>query len=243
MSELYEDLIYTSFPDSIDDMPYFLNITAEDLPQINMFHYYLRMGDFEAAQQLLDQLPGKNQKLIDSGKLNKFRDALIALERYYKTDIEPYINTKQTEWQGKLDDFGYKESWNKSHTYKKNNIVSKVSGSSTFLYIALQDVPANIELDNQEYWVQFTIRGALGLSGSAGSFRYEYLEDQTYGANDIVSHNNSLWLSNTTSTGVEPTDSATTEWKKILDIPPSSIPLQSETPSSLDDGDLWLEII
>ena len=91
MSELYKDLPHTAFPNSVDTMTSFKNIDAEDISSVNMFQYYLRMGDFAAAESILDSIPDVANKMIDSNKLNKLRDALIALERYYKSDIKTYI--------------------------------------------------------------------------------------------------------------------------------------------------------
>ena len=84
MSELYPDLPYTKFPGELDNMSQMMNITASDLPTINLFHYYLRNGDFEAAQLLFRTVPDIDKKLIDSTRLNQLRDAMIALERFYK---------------------------------------------------------------------------------------------------------------------------------------------------------------
>ena len=124
MSELYTDLVHTTFPNSIDSMPYFENISSGDLANVNMFHYYLKMGDFEAASNILEKINNYDRKFIDSGKLNKFRDALIAMERYYKSDVEPFVKDKQSEWQSIMDKFVYIGAWNSSNTYIKNNIVT-----------------------------------------------------------------------------------------------------------------------
>ena len=135
MSDLYQDLAYTTFPNSIDTMPYFENITSADLANVNMFHYYLKMGDFTAASEVLQNIQNYDKKFIDSGKLNKFRDALIAIERYYKTDVEPFVKDKQAEWESILNEFIYIGDWDNSISYVKNNIVSFTSGNDTYMYI------------------------------------------------------------------------------------------------------------
>ena len=243
MSKLYNDLPYTTFPDNIDNIPYFVNITAQDLPSINLFHYYLRMGDFQAASNVLQSVDDYDKKLIDSGKLNQFRDALIALERYYKNDVEPYIQNKQTEWQSILDEFTYAGDWSSSKTYDKNNIVSHIIGDGTYMFIATKDVPANTDISNTDYWTMFTVKGDKGVSGEGGAFKYEYLDNVTYNEYDIVSHNNCLWSANTTTVGIEPTENNSSEWTLLLKIPPISAPLQSQQPTGLENGDLWFEII
>ena len=243
MSDLYKDLTHTSFPDSIDNIPYFENITASDLSNVNMFHYYLRMGDFSNAMSILERIPNYDKKFIDSGKLNKFRDALIALERYYKTDIKPYITTKQTEWQDIMNQFTYIGTWNSNTAYTKNNMVSYTVGDDIYIYIAYKNVPKGTSITNTSYWTLLSLQGETGSSGDGGAFRYEYSSNTSYTKNDIVSYNNCLWSAVKDTTGVTPSTSNSANWTLLLEIPPASAPLQSSQPAGQNSGDLWFQTI
>ena len=243
MSDLYKDLAHTSFPDSIDNIPSFENITAKDLSNVNMFHYYLNMGDFSNALNILERKENYDKKFIDSGKLNKFRDALIALERYYKTDIQPYITQKQSEWQTIMNQFTYIGAWSSSATYTKNNMVSYKSGDDTHIYIAYKNVPKGTSVTNTSYWTLLSLQGESGSSGDGGAFRYEYSSSTAYTKNDIVSYNNCLWSAAKNTTGVTPSTSNSANWTLLLEIPPVSAPLQSSQPTGQSSGDLWFQTI
>lgn len=243
MSELYKDLPHTAFPNSVDTMTSFKNINAEDISSVNMFQYYLRMGDFAAAESILDSIPDVANKMIDSNKLNKLRDALIALERYYKSDIKTYITGKQNEWQGIMDEFTYAGVWSSSKAYDKNNIVQHTIGSETYMYIAAKDVPVNTQISNVNYWTLFTIRGQRGESGQNGAFRYDYDAATTYSIGDIVSYDNCLWAAKTETTNHTPSETDTTNWELLIKMPTVSAPMQSAQPTNAVEGDIWFQTI
>lgn len=243
MSDLYKDLTHTSFPDSVDNIPYFENISSSDLSNVNMFHSYLRMGDFSGAMSILERIPDYDKKFIDSGKLNKFRDAIIAIERYYKTDIKPYITDKQTEWQDIMNQFTYVGIWDSNNQYIKNNMVSYTVRNNTYIYIAYKNVPKDISINNTSYWTLLSLQGETGSSGEGGAFKYEYLSNISYTKNDIVSYDNCLWVAEKDTTGVTPSINNSSDWTLLLEIPPASAPLQSSQPTGQSSGDLWFQTI
>ena len=247
MSELYPDLPYTKFPGELDNMSQMMNITASDLPTINLFHYYLRNGDFEAAQLLFRTVPDIDKKLIDSTRLNQLRDAMIALERFYKTDIKPYTDEKSAEWLMKVMQFSYKGMWNGSTTYKAYNLVGYQSGEDILMFIATKDVAGGtgINITNTEYWTQFTIRGERGESGAGGSFRYNWNAAESYSINDTVVYENSIWGAKQANTNSEPKlDGSNSNWQELFKLPSAQIPVFSatETPTGLDEGNMYFEL-
>ena len=247
MSELYPDLPYTKFPGELDNMSQMMNITASDLPTINLFHYYLRNGDFEAAQLLFRTVPDIDKKLIDSTRLNQLRDAMIALERFYKTDIKPYTDEKSAEWLMKVMQFSYKGMWNGSTTYEAYNLVSYQSGEDILMFIATKDVTGGtgINITNTEYWTQFTIRGERGESGAGGSFRYNWNAAESYSINDTVVYENRIWGAKQANTNSEPKlDGSNSNWQELFKLPSAQIPVFSatETPTGLDEGNMYFEL-
>ena len=245
MSQRYDDLPYTEFPNNIDNLIGFANITSEDLPKVNAFHEALDAGNYDEAQNILATITDWNKKLLDSNKLNKMRDALIALERYYSSDIEQYITEKQTAWQNKMDQFDYVGEWDNTNTYARNNIVSYDYMGSELLYLARTNVPANININDTNYWVLFTIEGQKGESGVGGTFKYEYSALESYVKGDIVSYNNKLWYALRDCANIEPSDINNTYWSLLMTIPPATAPLTTTAPTPPDSepGYLWFEII
>ena len=247
MSQRYDDLPYTEFPNNIDNLIGFANITSEDLPKVNAFHEALDAGNYDEAQNILATITDWDKKLLDSNKLNKMRDALIALERYYGTDIEQYITEKQAAWENRMNQFDYVGEWAAINEYTKNNIVSNEESDSELLYIAIQNVPVNTDIKNTDYWLLFTIEGQKGESGVGGTFKYEYSSSTSYVKGDIVSYNNKLWYALRDCSNVEPTAENDTYWSLLLTIPPATAPLtttaQVPTPPDSEPGYLWFEII
>ena len=156
MSTTYQDLTYTTFPDTIQSFVEMEDITSGDASALDAYQTAMRAGDFQAARQALASMTNANNKIIDATKINTLNDTLIALERFYKTDIEPYVTQKQAEWQAIVDlfvdNFAYIGEWNSTTGYKRNNIVSRTENPAEdiYLYIAMVD-NTGVSLDNTSY--------------------------------------------------------------------------------------------
>ena len=140
MSVTYPDLS-TSFPESIDVLTSWLNILASDVTLVNQYQTAMKAGDLATAQSILAQIPNANQKVLTADKLNKYKDAIIALERFWTTDIEPYIDTKQTEWENTIDLFSYIGEYNPAVQYQKNNLVGYTYLGVKMIYICTATPP------------------------------------------------------------------------------------------------------
>ena len=95
MSALYPDLSLTNFPSSLDQFMTFLNIVATDGPLIAQYQAAMESGNQTQANQILAQIPQGTQKIMTAVTLNQLSQAMLAIERFYKTDIEPHIQTQQ----------------------------------------------------------------------------------------------------------------------------------------------------
>ena len=112
MSILYPDLSNTTYPNTVDTFIQFLDIVASDGDLVKQYQVAMQNGDEATANAVLQQIPAYRQKLLTAQDLNKFIDASTAAERFYKTDIVPYTNEKQAEWQGIIDQFTYLGDYN-----------------------------------------------------------------------------------------------------------------------------------
>ena len=107
-NDLYNDLPLTNFPSSVDQFLTFLNITATDGPLIVQYQTALQAGNTIQANQILAQIPSGTQKIIKATDLNKLTQAMLAVERFYQTDIADYVSDKQAEWLSVINQFSYK---------------------------------------------------------------------------------------------------------------------------------------
>ena len=244
MSSTYTDLQYTTFPNEIQNFIEVLNILASDAPYIKGFQEAMRNGDYSTAQQYFSQIPDGNRKFLDAEKINTLLDTCIALERFYATDIEPYINNLQTQWQNTVNQFDYKGDWTNTTTYNKNNFVSATVNGVYGLYLCMVNSTRNIPVTNTNYWRELTIRGPQGISGDTMSFRFTWSSDQSYIVGDVVDYNDGLWYCKNDNTNIPPSLNSQS-WELIYQSSQYLYPFSSQQPSSseISTGGLWFEIM
>ena len=244
MSTTYPDLSYTVFPESIQTFVTMLNMVVADGPAVLGYQQAMQNGDLETAQQYYQQITNADQKFINAEKMNTLMDTCVALQRFYQTDIFPYISDKQTEWASKIDEFEYKGRYSNSTNYYKNNfVVENVNGVDN-VFICINDAPVGTYPTNTEYWRQLTVRGAQGVSGDTSlTFRYEWDSSQIYRVQDVVTYDESVWGCIADNTNSPPSISSS-YWKLIYSPVQTIYPFSNVQPSSyLEEGNLWFEIL
>lgn len=238
MSVLFPDLNLTNFPESVDQFLAFLNITAIDGPLIAQYQTALQAGNTTLANQILAQIPSGTQKIIKATDLNKLTQAILAVERFYKTDIEPYVEDKQTEWLSVINQFSYKGTWSTGTSYQVNNLVTYTTSGLTLVYLATSTPPVGTVPTNTQYWRLLTIQGQPGPSGTGLSYRQEWNVSTQYQINDAVTYDGTIWMSLQSNTGVQPgTNNAV--WQQIISLETAAYPIQPTEPQGLAQGDLW----
>jgi len=240
MSTYYEDLVNTTFPDVIDTINNKIDILSTDGAKIDQYQQYMQNGDFTNASAILNTIPNVSQKIITANDLNVYRDGLLALERFYKDDIQDYTSAKQAEWESIIDRFSYKGVYT-YRQYYKNNIVSYSFNGRTLLYIATRDPQIGANPTNTNYWREFTMVGNKGDSGYGLAFRWEWEATTNYSVDDVVTYNNSVWGCIKVSYGNNVPADSSAYWENIMNISPATYPVQDSEPASKKAGDLWVQ--
>ena len=238
MSTLYPDLSLTNFPSSLDQFTTFLNIVATDGPLISQYQSAMEAGNTTLANQILAQIPQGTQKIITAVDINTLSQAILAVERFYLTDIEPYIDTQEESWLNVINQFSYQGNWASGVSYSTNNLVSFTTSGIEFIYIALSDVPVGTSPTNTNYWRVLTIQGSTGESGEGLSYRQEWNDTTSYQANDAVSYNNAIWMASQANQNQVPSDSSS-YWNFVMSLNVATYPIQPTEPTTLSAGDLW----
>lgn len=238
MSTLYQDLPLTNFPGDIDTFTTWLNITTTDGPLIYQYQQALQAGNTTLANQILAQIPQGTQKIIKAVDLNTLTQALLAVERFYLTDVEPYIQEHQESWLATIQQFSYQGVWSSGTSYVTNNFVTYTVSGLTLLYLAIADPPLGTAPTNSQYWRLLTIQGQQGVSGQGLSYRQEWNVSTAYGINDAVTYDGALWMALQASQGVEPSTNPQ-YWKLIMALEATTYPIQDTAPMTLDVGGLW----
>ena len=242
VSILYPDLSNTKYPNTVDTFTQFLDILASDGDLVKQYQTAIQNGDMATANTILQQIPAYRQKLLTAQDLNKFIDAIVAIERFYKTDIIPYTNEKQTEWQNIIDQFTYLGVYNTGTQYKTNNYISFITNNVEQLYIALSDPPVGTPPTNTTYWRVLTLRGPKGPSGNGLSFTGDWDGTTTYVVDDCVSYDNGLWRSISINSNQAPYDGSA-YWELIYRGVTTIYPVSENPPTVQQDGELWFKIL
>ena len=237
MSTLYPDLT-SSFPDSVDSFPTWLNIVAADGQLIQQYQSALQDGNTTLANQILAQIPQGTQKIIKASDLNLITSAMLAVERFYKDNIADYVSDKQESWLNTINQFSYKGAWSSGTAYLQNNIVLYTTSGLQLLFLATATPPLGTPPTNTSYWRVLTIQGQQGTSGPGLTYMQEWNASTTYNTNDAVTYSGGLWMALQPNTNVEP---GTNEefWKLVIPIISTTYPIQPNQPLTQVQGDLW----
>lgn len=234
----------STFPEKVDSIPSFIDVTQNDGELIKQFEQYMYENNFSSANTVLNRIENVNQKFITAERLNKLRDCIIALEEFYGLNIESYISNKQNQWQSIIDQFKFIGSYSSSYQYKINNIVSFQTNGEYYLYIRTDgDGLSNKPPTDTKYWRVLTIKGERGISNSNDTtFYFEWEANQTYAVNSIVSYNSQWWISTKQNINSEPLE-GNNNWELIMVAMQTTYPIQSNQPTSQQNGELWFEVI
>lgn len=238
MSTKYPDLSLTNFPNSLDQFTTFLNIVSSDGPLIEQYQSAMQNGDTTLANQILTQIPQATQKIITAVDLNTLSQAMLAIERFYLNDIEPYIDDLHQSWLNTIQQFSYKGVWQSGTSYVTNNLVSYTTSGLNFVYIALSNVPVGISPTNQTYWRLLTIQGQQGASGEGLSYRQEWNSSTQYATNDAVTYGGALWMALQASQNRLP-DTNPQYWQLVMNLKTVTYPIQDTVPTNLQVDGLW----
>lgn len=91
MSKTYPELPETNFPDSLDVFDRLSDVTSGDIILVNQYQAYMSAGNQAAAAKLLTDNPDLKNKIINASTINKFLDAVSALQKMFKDDVQKYI--------------------------------------------------------------------------------------------------------------------------------------------------------
>lgn len=225
MSTLYPDLDLTAFP-NIQDSRYVMidPSTTADMTAINSYNTYIAAGNMAAALQVLTDNPRLQKMLFNAEKWNRHEDMLIAMERFYESDVRQYL----------VNIVVYRGIWNTVDTYAKYNVVYSSTGEC---YMAIQDVPVNTEVTETNYWVPITLRGEKGDTGTGLSWRGEWKSNTAYSKDDCVAYDNKLYGALQASTG-QPPATSTAYWTVAfeIDVSASSILAKIKTVDGAGSG-------
>lgn len=208
INNVYPDLYESTFPESVDNFDRYLDPSIDMLAAIQQYYSYMNTGNIAAANAVLELNPMLKRAVLNAENMNKLRDAIIALERYYFSDVQTYLQNIVV----------YKDTYSASVKYNKYNVVNYTVDGITLAYMCISDAtPIGTVPTNEDYWIAMTMQGEPGESGTGLSPRGPYGSSTLYFADDMVSHNNALWVCVADNTiGQTPSTSSAYWWRLLV---------------------------
>lgn len=240
MSTLYPSLQFTTFPNSIQTFVTMLNMAVEDGAAVTGYQQAMQAGNNTLAQQYYKQITGANQKFIDATKMNTLMDTCVALQKFYKSDIEPYVSSLQTTWENSVNRFNYIGDYSASQQYEIHNFITYNVNGDSIVYICVARPSVGTSPANSNYWRQLSFKGIQGISGENLSFRYAWKSDETYYVEDVVVYDNVVWGCLVQNTNQTP-QSGSTYWQSIYTPQQVVYPFTTTEPTNMQEGYLWFK--
>jgi hypothetical protein len=192
MSQSFPDLNLTNFPENEDIWENMQDISASDVPLLKQYQNYVIAGDIASAEQLINNNPSLEKKLINGNKLNRIMQGVKGVQRFFLSNVIGFIQTKQQEFQAYIDKFIDKGDYDVSKTYNKNNLVRY----NNELYMALKDNMIGVNpIDDGISWRKFIVKGEKGSIGMSLDYKGGYNSATAYAVGDAVSYYNGTYTS------------------------------------------------
>lgn len=242
MSILYGDLSSTLFPNDLDNIISLLNVNSSDSNNIRLFQQFIMDGNFSQAQVVLNSIQNASRKVVDATYFNTIRDAVLALERFYKSDIYPYLEEQQEVWKNSVGQLQFLGPYSPGIQYAKNNYVSYIVNGTETIFIATADPPLGTAPTDTRYWRPLTVKGERGPSGPGASFMYDWAPSEIYEVQDIVIYQN-RWFVAKVQNQNQPPFVGSPYWDVVIQLISMVYPVQVPEPEGQDIGQLWFQII
>lgn len=206
---VYPDLLESIFPLEIDNFDRYAALNLDSLLLMKQYYAYLEKDNIVAANDLLEKNPVLNRYAITEKSMNQLRDAIIAIERFYFSDVQNYL----------VNIVKYRKAYDGSVKYQKYDVVTYANKGAYETYMCCTtDCPIGTLPTELAYWTPITLRGEKGESGTGLSPRGRWDNITIYYKDDLVSFNNKLWAAVRDNTGVQPILSSSDTWIVIMEF-------------------------
>ena len=203
MSQSYLDLVETNFPQAVDTFDRATDVTLDLLPLVQEYQTLYQSGKLNDAANLLNNHPELQNCMINAKTINRCYDGIKALQRYYFSDIQKYIEELIT----------YRGDYSSKSSYEKYDVV--IYNSSAYLCISDSGVGV---LPTSNKWVQITLKGDQGEPGLGLNFMGSWVSTITYQKDSCVTYNNILYASNIDNNIAKTPAVNSAYWSLVFDI-------------------------
>lgn len=205
MSQSYLDLTETNFPQAIDTFDRATDITIELLPLVQEYQKLYNSGKINEASKILIDHPELQSCMINAKTINRCYDGIKALQRYYFSDIQKYLEQIIT----------YKGDYSNKTAYKKYDVCLYNNGSA---YLCISDSKIGSLPTDTSYFVPLTLQGEQGIAGINLTFEGSWDAKATYSSDSCVTYNNVLYASLTDDNLAKTPSKTSSYWTVVIDF-------------------------
>lgn len=228
MTKTWDDLPYSSFPNTVDIPALMSDITSDDLALVNQYESYLAANNFTAAAKILTDNTSLDSKIFNAKKFNTIDNRTIAMERTLNLLLENYLISRLT----------YAGEYDASTSYEKTNVVG-FNGEGFMCRVDGMKGVSPTQHTSTDTWALIAKQGIQGVSGTGLAPRGVWNSTTQYYTNDCVADNNILWQCITGNTNSKPS-SSNSNWIALLSSSGLVI-VSSAQPTTKSTGNLWMK--
>ena len=221
MSDTYQDLANTTFPDNLDKYKIYQDVNLDNVTYIEQIQSDVAAHNFDGAKTILAAHPELNNVIATAALFQRYEDQIIAVERTWASSIYDKVTHVVS----------YKGDYSNTATYQMFNVVNY--NNKSYQCISTDDITGVLPT-NTENWSLLTIQG---ISGTGMAFYSSWTSTQEYKVQDCVPYGNKLWVCITANTNQEP-DTSPDYWKQII-VVPRQIIWSKNQPENQEENDIW----
>lgn len=176
-------LTRSTFPQQVDSFEELYDLPPSLVVQARRYQELKMLPMLSSTEQ--NELNGLTSQLarfiISPETFNKFADALVKVETFFAQEVTQFIEGKQVEWNGYVNNFNYVNEYSSLTQYKFQNMATYLGD----LYLCLKDVKG-INPTNVEYWKKITSKGEKGDTGLGAYYTGTYDPTKAYSLGEAV---------------------------------------------------------
>lgn len=204
--------------------------------------FYTAMTDnnVDEAQTILNNNPDVTNQITNSENINYLIDILNARELEPKTDIDYFLDNLYNIFLKMIEDTKIVGEYNANTQYYIHNFILYQEK----YYYALKKPPIGTVPTNQEYWMEYDIKGFQGYGGVTNlNYLGNWDSIVNYKPYDVVIYQNKIWYAIDNNINHAPNLNHY-PWNPIVfPAQPVKTPIQKEKPlTGYSEGDFWFQI-
>lgn len=203
------------------------------------YYYAMQSNNISYANTILNNNPSLSNQLINSQNMNYLINGINERELEPKNDIDYYLNNLLNEFQIMINNTRVMGLYDNTKQYYPHNFVYYQEKG----YYALSEPPIGTLPTDNQYWLEYNIKGLQGYGGIDLELKYNWSNTVDYKEGDIVIYKNRLWYALADNTNEVPNLNHY-PWV-IISMPqmPNRTPIQKAMPQSgYSVGDFWFQI-